>query len=98
MGESTGLVVRVLGAVPSLAAAGTLIWAVARRRGAVLRRLGRLGPPTAVCAALSLISGVALPKDGLQLRSGSDWKLVEVAVLLLLLAVVNRWSPPRELT
>ncbi|WP_405614750.1 sensor histidine kinase [Streptomyces sp. NBC_01508] len=93
MWESTGPAVKVLGTLPSLVAAGTVVWAVARPRAAILRRLRRLARPTAVCAVLSLITSFALPKAGF----GAGWKLAEVAVLLLLLAVVTRWSPPREL-
>ncbi|WNF29122.1 histidine kinase [Streptomyces sp. C11-1] len=93
MWESTGSAVRVLGALPSLAAAGTLVWAVARPRATVRQRLGRLARPVAVCAALSLITSFALPKGG----PGSGWKLAEAAFLLVLLAVVTRWSPLREL-
>ncbi|WP_435239756.1 hypothetical protein [Streptomyces sp. YPW6] len=86
MGESTGPAAMALGALPSLAAAGSLLWAVACRRTEVRRRLGRLARPTAVCAALSLITSFA------PLRAGSGWKLVEVALLSLLVAVVTRWS------
>ncbi|MGW4458253.1 sensor histidine kinase [Streptomyces albidoflavus] len=93
MGESAGLVVGVLGALPSLAAAGTLLWAVGCPRATARRRLGRLARPATVCAVLSLVTSFALPKTG----AGSGWKLAEVAVLLLLLAVVSRWSPLREL-
>ncbi|MDX3342128.1 histidine kinase [Streptomyces sp. ME02-6979.5a] len=91
MGESTGPAVMVLGALPSLVAAGTLGWAVACRRAAARQRLGRLARPTAVCAVLSLTTSFALP------QAGSGWKLVEAALLLLLVAVVTRWSPLREL-
>ncbi|MFE5857794.1 sensor histidine kinase [Streptomyces sp. NPDC056500] len=84
----------MLGALPSLTAAGTVVWAIARPRAAVRERLGRLARPTAACAVLSLITSFALPKAGF----GSGWKLGETAVLLLLLAVVTRWSPLRELT
>ncbi|MFD9485000.1 sensor histidine kinase [Streptomyces sp. NPDC059991] len=94
MWESTSPVIKVLGTLPSLAAAGTVVWAVVRPRAAVRQRLARLARPTAVCAALSLTTSFALPKTG----SGSGWKLAETAVLLLLLAVVTRWSPLRELT
>ncbi|MFF7033172.1 sensor histidine kinase [Streptomyces griseus] len=91
MGESTGPAVMVLGALPSLVAAGTLGWAVACRRAAARQRLGRLARPTTVCAVLSLTTSFALP------QAGSGWKLVEAALLLLLVAVVTRWSPLREL-
>ncbi|WP_241836200.1 hypothetical protein [Streptomyces sp. JS01] len=86
MGESTGLTVMALGALPSLAAAGSLVWAVACRRAVVPQRLGRLALPTAVCAALSLITSFA------PLRPGSGWKLAEVVLLSVLVAVVTRWS------
>lgn len=93
MWESTGPVVKVLDALPSLAAVGTLVWAVARPRTAVRQRLGRLAHPTTACAVLSLITSFALPNAGL----GSGWKLAEAAVLLLLLALATRWSPLHEL-
>ncbi|MGW8885062.1 sensor histidine kinase [Streptomyces sp. NPDC055749] len=93
MWESTGPAVKALDALPSLAAAGTLVWAVARPRAAVRQQLGRLAHPTTVCAVLSLITSFALPQAGF----GSGSKLLEAAVLLLLLAVVTRWSPLREL-
>ncbi|WP_237302623.1 sensor histidine kinase [Streptomyces sp. S063] len=91
MGESTGPAVMVLGVLPSLAAAGLLVWAVTCRRAEMRRRLGRLARPTAVCAALSLITGFAPP------QAGSGWKMAEAALLLLLVAVVTRWSPVSQL-
>ncbi|WP_449337821.1 sensor histidine kinase [Streptomyces griseus] len=91
MGESTGPAVMVLGALPSLVAAGTLGWAVACRRSVARQRFGRLARPATVCAVLSLTTSFALP------QAGSGWKLVEAALLLLLVAVVTRWSPLREL-
>ncbi|MFI8816732.1 MULTISPECIES: sensor histidine kinase [unclassified Streptomyces] len=93
MWESTGPAVKALDALPSVAAAGTLVWAVACPRAAVRQRLSHLARPTTVCAALSLITSLALPKAGF----GSGWKLAEIAVLLLLLVAVTRWSPLREL-
>ncbi|MFE3045517.1 sensor histidine kinase [Streptomyces albidoflavus] len=45
------------------------------------------------CAVLSLVTSFVLPTAG----SGGGWKLAEVAVLLVLLGVVSRWSPLREL-
>ncbi|GGZ25288.1 hypothetical protein GCM10010387_18490 [Streptomyces inusitatus] len=93
MWESTDPAVRALGALPTLAATGVLVWAVARPRAGVRQRLGRLARPAAVCACLSLITSFALPGAGF----GAGWKLAEAAVLLLLLAAVTRWSPPREL-
>ncbi|MER6915856.1 histidine kinase [Streptomyces sp. NPDC000594] len=94
MGESTGPAVMALGTLPVLTAAGALVWAAAGPRTTVRRRLGRLARPASVCAVLSLITSFALPKAG----PGPGWKLVETAVLLLLLAVVTRWSPRRDLT
>ncbi|MFE1482636.1 sensor histidine kinase [Streptomyces fimicarius] len=91
MGESTGPAVMVLGALPSLVAAGTLGWAVACRRSVARQRFCRLARPATVCAVLSLTTSFALP------QAGSGWKLVEAALLLLLVAVVTRWSPLREL-
>ncbi|GAA2221947.1 hypothetical protein GCM10010232_02900 [Streptomyces amakusaensis] len=93
MGESTDPAVTALGALPVLAATGVLVWAVARPRAGIRQRLGRLARPVAVCACLSLIMSFALPGAGF----GAGWKLAEAAVLLLLLAVVTRWSPRREL-
>ncbi|MFI2780827.1 sensor histidine kinase [Streptomyces sp. ALB3] len=93
MWESNGPAVTALGASPALAAAGTLAWAVARPRAGLRQRLGRLARPVTACAALSLTTGFALPTAG----PGAHWKLAGAAVLLLLLAVVTRWSPPREL-
>ncbi len=93
MWESTGPAGQAFGALPSLAAAGALVWAVARPRAALRQRLGRLAHPTTVCAALSLITTSALPTAGF----ASVWKLVEVAFLLILLTLITRWSPPREL-
>ncbi|MFE6720709.1 sensor histidine kinase [Streptomyces albidoflavus] len=92
-GGSTGLAVGVLGVLPSVAGAATLVWAVARPRARVRQRLGRLARPATVCAVLSLATSFALP----QASSGGGWKLAEVAVLLLLLGAVTRWSPLREL-
>ncbi|MFD3655274.1 sensor histidine kinase [Streptomyces sp. NPDC058620] len=83
----------MLGALPSLAAASTLVWAVARSRAAVRQRLGRLARPATACAALSLITSFAVPTAG----AYAGWKLAESAVLLLLLAAITRWSPRSEL-
>ncbi|MCX4708901.1 sensor histidine kinase [Streptomyces griseus] len=91
MGELTGPAVMVLGALPSFAAAGSLGWAVACRRSVARQRFGRLARTATVCAVLSLTTSFALP------QAGSGWKLVEAALLLLLVAVVTRWSPLREL-
>ncbi|WP_432022318.1 sensor histidine kinase [Streptomyces parvus] len=91
MGESTGPAVMALGVLPSLAAAGSLVWAVACRRAEMRQRFGRLARPTAVCATLSLITSFAAP------QAGSGWKMAEAALLLLLVAVVTRWSPMSQL-
>ncbi|MEU0299466.1 histidine kinase [Streptomyces sp. NPDC006175] len=93
MWEATGPALMALGALPSLVAACALVWAVARPRAAVRERLGRLAPPTTACAVLSLITSFTLPQAGL----AAGWKLVDSAALLLLLAVVTRWSPLRGL-
>ncbi|GAA0954245.1 sensor histidine kinase [Actinocorallia libanotica] len=93
MWESTGPAVDAFAALPTLAAAGVLVWAVARPRAAVRQRLGRLARPATVCAVLSLVTGFTLPAAG----AHAGWKLAESFVLLLLLAVVTRWSPPRAL-
>ncbi|MFF3847762.1 sensor histidine kinase [Streptomyces sp. NPDC002328] len=96
MGASTGFIATALGALPTLAAAGTLVWAVARHRGDSRRRrdhLSRLGRPAAACAALSLVTSFTAPATGVD----AGWKLAEVALLLLLLSAITRWSPPREL-
>jgi signal transduction histidine kinase len=93
MWEATGPAAKVLGALPSLAAVGTLVWAVAGSRAAVRQRLGRLARPAVACAVLSLVTSFAVPATG----AAAGWKLAESALLLLLLAVVTRWSPRREL-
>ncbi|MFE7262443.1 sensor histidine kinase [Streptomyces sp. NPDC057592] len=108
MWQSTGPAVMALGALPSLVAAGTLIWAFARPRAAIQQRLTRpghtgrlarparlthLARPATACAALSLITSFALPQGG----AGAALKLAEVALLLLLLAAATRWAPLREL-
>ncbi|SCD47432.1 Signal transduction histidine kinase [Streptomyces sp. IgraMP-1] len=92
-GESVGLVVGVLGALPLVAAVVMVVWVVARPRDTVRQRLGGLGRPAMFCAVLSLVTSFVLPTAG----SGGGWKLAEVAVLLVLLGVVSRWSPLREL-
>ncbi|MGW2181886.1 sensor histidine kinase [Streptomyces sp. NPDC001732] len=79
----------VLGGLPALAAAATVLWALVRRRTGARTRLAR---PTAVCALLSLATTLTVTT-----RSGSCWKLPEAALLLLLIAAVTRWSPVREL-
>ncbi|MFE0494580.1 hypothetical protein ACFW2M_07740 [Streptomyces albidoflavus] len=92
-GESVGLVVGVLGALPLVAAVVMVVWVVARPRDTVHQRLGGLAHPAMFCAVLSLVTSFVLPTAG----SGGGWKLAEVAVLLVLLGVVSRWSPLREL-
>ncbi|WP_106398440.1 sensor histidine kinase [Actinocorallia populi] len=93
MWESNGPAVGALGALPTLAAAGALVWAVARPRAEVRQRLGRLALPATVCAVLSLVTSFTLPAAGVH----AVWKLAEAFVLLLLLAAVTRWSPLRAL-
>lgn len=93
MWESTGPAVKALGALPALAATGTLVWAVARPRAAIRQRFGHLARPATACAVLSLITSFAAPAGGID----AGWKLAEAVVLLLLLATVTRWSPLREL-
>lgn len=94
MWEATGPAGTALGALPSLGATGTLVWAVACPRAVARQRLGRLARAAMACSVLSLITSFAVPAAGI----GAGWKLAEAVVLLVLLAVVTRWSPPRELT
>ncbi|MFD8543171.1 sensor histidine kinase [Streptomyces sp. NPDC059649] len=90
MGETTPAVPElILGGLPTLVAAVTVIWALARRRAAAHRRLAR---PTAACALLSLMTTVAVTP-----HTGAYLKLVEAGLLLPLIAAVARWSPLREL-
>lgn len=93
MEGSTGLPEEALGALPSLVAAVTLVWAVARPHAALRQRLGRLAVPATGCAVSSLITSFALPAGSF----GSGWKLADVVALLLFMAAVTRWSPRREL-
>ncbi|WP_330291234.1 sensor histidine kinase [Streptomyces sp. NBC_00576] len=92
MGETTTaatpLLNLVLGGVPVLAAAATVVWSLAGHRTTAHTRLAR---PSAACALLSLTTTVTLTTD-----SNSYWKLAEAALLLLLIAAVTRWSPVRE--
>ncbi len=87
------------GSVTTVAASATIAWALGRHPlGAVSRRrtppgLHRLARPTAACAALSLLTSVAIPAEHIN----SAWKMAEAGLLLLLLAATTRWSPLREL-
>jgi signal transduction histidine kinase len=93
MGETTAaarpLVGLLLVGLPTFAAAATAVWALARHRTTARTRLAR---PSAACALLSLTTTFTLTTD-----SNAYWKLVESALLLLLIAALTRWSPVREL-
>lgn len=78
------------GAVPALASAALLLWAVARWPGS----RDRLARPLALVGSLSLMTTVAC--DPPSAPWGSVWRLAEMAMLLMLLAVVARWAPLRQ--
>ncbi|MFD7547752.1 sensor histidine kinase [Streptomyces sp. NPDC059816] len=89
-------IVNLLVAVPALASAALLA-------GALVHALWirtvptRLARPTAVCAALSLLSTFGVPATGVSTGvTRASWSLVESGLLLVLIAVVARWSPRRE--
>ncbi|MEU6181646.1 sensor histidine kinase [Streptomyces coeruleorubidus] len=93
MGETTTAatpaVGLVLGGLPTLAAAATVVWALARHHTTARTRMAR---PSAACALLSLTTTVTVTTG-----SNSYWKLAEAALLMLLIAAMTRWSPVREL-
>ncbi|MFD5397494.1 sensor histidine kinase [Streptomyces sp. NPDC127097] len=78
------------GAVPALASAVLLLWALARWP----RSRDRLARPLALAGGLSLMTTAA--SDPPSAPWGSVWRLAEMAMLLMLLAVVARWAPLRQ--
>ncbi|MCF3147860.1 two-component sensor histidine kinase [Streptomyces platensis] len=78
------------GAVPALASAALLLWAVARWP----RSRDRLARPLAFAGGLSLMTTVTSGPPSAPW--GAVWRLAEVAMLLVLLAVVARWAPLRQ--
>ncbi|MGW8553710.1 sensor histidine kinase [Streptomyces tubercidicus] len=82
------------GAVPALASAALLLWAVA----CWPRSRARLARPLALAGVLSLATTVAShpPSTSWSTSWGSVWRLAEMAMLLMLLAVVARWAPLRQ--
>ncbi|MFI9722378.1 sensor histidine kinase [Streptomyces sp. NPDC052396] len=78
------------GAVPAVAATALLLWALA----CWPRSRGRLGRPLTLVAALSLAGTAFTDPHG---ASGRSWpQLLAVALLVVLLVAVVRWSPPHE--
>ncbi|MEU8782199.1 histidine kinase [Streptomyces sp. NPDC048637] len=78
------------GAVPALASAALLLWAVACRP----RSRARLARPLTLVGCLSLMTTVT--SDPPSTPWGAVWRPAEMAVLLMLLAVVARWAPRRQ--
>ncbi|MGW1789799.1 sensor histidine kinase [Streptomyces tubercidicus] len=78
------------GAVPALASAALLLWTVA----CWPRSRARLARPLAIAGGLSLATTVVSHPPSTSW--GSVWRLAEMAVLLMLLAVVARWAPLRQ--
>lgn len=78
------------GAVPAVASATLLLWTVA----CWPRSRVRLARPLALAGGLSLLTtAFSAPPSA---PWGSVWRLAEMAVLLMLLAVVARWAPRRQ--
>ncbi|MGA5566340.1 histidine kinase [Streptomyces platensis] len=78
------------GAAPALVSAALLLWAVA----CWPRSRDRLAHPLALAGGLSLMTTAAA--DPPSAPWGSVSRLAEVAMLLMLLAVVARWAPLRQ--
>lgn len=78
------------GALPAIAAATLLLWTLS----CWPRSRGRLARPLALVGGLSLITTAV--SDPPATPGGSVWRLAEMAVLLVLLAVVARWVPLRQ--
>ncbi|WP_435603756.1 sensor histidine kinase [Streptomyces sp. bgisy130] len=78
------------GAVPALASAALLLWVAVRWP----RSRDRLAGPLALVGGLSLITTAA--SDPPSEPWGPVWRLAEMAMLLMLLAVVARWAPLRQ--
>ncbi|MFH8616726.1 sensor histidine kinase [Streptomyces sp. NPDC017979] len=89
-------------ALPAVAGAAVVVWALLRVRKAPDVR-ARLAAPTAVCALASLTStvtsvavGATAGGVGTAGETRGYWSLAEAGVLLLLIVAVVRWSPARE--
>lgn len=84
-------------ALPAVAGAAVVVWALLRVRTDRDVRT-RLAVPTAVCALASLASTVASVAVGAGSAEEARgyWGLAEAGVLLLLTVAVVRWSPPWE--
>ncbi|MGW5674719.1 histidine kinase [Streptomyces sp. NPDC003860] len=89
-------------ALPAVAGAAVVVWALLRVRKAPDVR-ARLAAPTAVCALASLtstVTSVAVGATAGGLGTAGEtrgyWSLAEAGVLLLLIVAVVRWSPARE--
>ncbi|MGW9172942.1 sensor histidine kinase [Streptomyces decoyicus] len=80
------------GALPAIAATTLLLWTLS----CWLRSRDRLAHPLALVGGLSLITTAF--SDPPATPAGSVWRLAEMAVLLVLLAVVARWAPIRQAT
>ncbi|MGW2027120.1 sensor histidine kinase [Streptomyces decoyicus] len=80
------------GALPAIAAATLLLWTLS----CWPRSRDRLARPLALVGGLSLITTAF--SDPPATPAGSVWRLAEMAVLLVLLAVVARWAPIRQAT
>jgi|GEM_PF-816663 len=78
------------GAVPALASAALLLWAVARWP----RSRDRLARPLALAGGLSLMTTASSGPPSVPW--GAVGRLAEMAMLLVLLAVVARWAPLRQ--
>lgn len=79
-----------LAALPGLAAAAAVALALARPAHRT-----RLARPLALAALLSLALTAGHPLTGVPASARAWWSLVEAVPLLLLIAAVTRWSPPR---
>ncbi|MYY10498.1 two-component sensor histidine kinase [Streptomyces sp. SID4919] len=88
--DAAGHALAALPAVPALAATATVVLALARPAHRT-----RLARPLALCALLSLALTAGHPLTGVSAPARAWWSLVEAVPLLLLIAAVTRWSPPR---
>ncbi|WP_406211319.1 sensor histidine kinase [Streptomyces decoyicus] len=80
------------GALPGIAAATLLLWTLS----CWPRSRDRLARPSVLVGGLSLITTVV--SDPPAVPGGAVWRPAEMAVLLVLLAVVARWGPLRQAT
>ncbi|MGW7023215.1 sensor histidine kinase [Streptomyces decoyicus] len=80
------------GALPGIAAATLLLWTLS----CWPRSRERLARPSVLVGGLSLITTVV--SDPPAAPGGAVWRLAEMAVLLVFLAVVARWGPLRQAT